>query len=450
MKKIIREVISSIQKNTSGIIVLPGLSVNILSKIFESISDKYLLISKRKGIEALREYVDISSRPLKGYTKYIIDTAHFFPEYANKDGYILITESPTRDIINSNILRIYHSENLIKEKYLESFKIIKYTPNKSLSQHKGYSNRVEVLKEISIKYPGAIILASNSVENEELQKEGINSVLDMNDINTNNVILSRELESIPGYLFLRNKLWGGTLIDLTHTTEKFENWEKIRLGELGFYSANECDFEGYDSFNLEEVKNFTLKYYGESIVKPRFSIPSLIIKDRKLFLKEKNLGEFDTKSRKVVIKINCKSIHTFTLSKLSLDPFISPLSTGRCSLLMACVEFFQDKDLCTRIAFEGFLKIRDYINNLYSLNIGKILSSMVTKKLIVDITKSKRILSINIAGKNINFELNRIGNYITINCSSCSKKTKIRIRSDINSTRYILINSLYDIIKNEI
>ncbi|AWR93510.1 hypothetical protein [Acidianus brierleyi] len=450
MKKIIREVISSIQKNTSGVIVLPGLNVDILSKIFESISGKYLLISKRNGIDVLRNYVDVSSKPLKGYTKYIIDTAHFFPEYANKDGYILITESPTRDIINSNILRIYHSENLIKKKYLEPFRIIRYTPNKLLSQHKGYNNRVEVLKDISIKYPNATILASNSIENGELQKEGISSVLDMNDINTNNVILSRELESIPGYLFLRNKLWGGTLIDLTDTTEKFENWEKIRLGELGFYNANKYDFEGYESFNLEQVKNFTLKYDGESIIKPRSNIPSLIIKDRKLFLKEKNLGEFDTKSRKVIIKINCRSIQTFALSKLSLSPFISPLSTGRCSLLMACVEVFQDKDLCTRVAFEGFLKIRDYISNLYSSNIGKILSSIVTRKLIVDITKSKRILSINISGKNIVLELNRNGNYITISCDSCSKKTKIRIRGDINSTRYILINSLYDIIKNEI
>ncbi len=450
MKKIIREVVSSIQKNTSGIIVLPGLSVNVLAEIFENISDKYLLITRRRGIETLRKYVDISSKPLKGYTKYIIDTAHFFPEYVNKDGYILITESPTRNIINGNILRIYHSENLIKEKYLYPFKIIKYVPNKVLSQHKGYSNRVEVLRDVSKKYPDAIILASNSIENDELQKEGVNSILDMNDINTNNIILSRELESLPAYLFLRNKLWGGILVDLTSTTERFENWEKIRLGELGFYDANKYDFEGYESFNLEEVRNFTLKYCGEDTVKPRSSIPSLVIKDRKLFFKEKNLGEFDTKSGKVVIKINCKSIQTFTLSKLSLSAFISPLSTGRCTLLMACVEAFQDKDLCTRIAFEGFLNIRNYINSLYSSNVGRILSLAITKKLIFDVTKSKRILNINISGKKMTFQLDRIGNYIAINCMNCSKKTKIRIRGDINSTRYVLINSLYDMIKNEI
>jgi hypothetical protein len=450
MKKIIREVISSIQKNTSGLIVLPGLNIDVLREIFENISDKYLLISKRKNIEILRNYIDISIKPLKGYKKYIIDTAHFFPKYANKDGYILITESPTRDIISGNILRIYHSEDLIKGKYLDSFKIIKYTPSKSLSQYKGFRNRVEVLKDISMKYPDAMILASNSAENEELQNEGINSVLDINEITTNNVILSRELKSLSGYLFLRNKLWGGILVDLTNTTEKFENWEKIRLGELGFYNADRYDFEGYRSFYLEEVKNFELKYSGEILVKPRPNVPSLLIKDRKLVLQEKTLGEFDTRSRKIILKINCKSIQIFTLSKLSLSPFISPLSTGRCSVLMACIENFQDKDLCTRIAFEGFLLVRDYTNKLYKSNIGKILSSIVTKKLIKDITKSKKTLSINISGKNITIEFDRNGNYIFINCINCSKKSRIRIRRDINSTRYVLINSLYDIVKNEI
>ncbi len=451
MKKILREVSSIARKVGGGVIVLPGVNSDFLAQLLGELND-FLLVTRDRDLASKK-----SDRVVEDFNggrgKYLVDLSYLL-ETGNfklpKDA-LCIVEAPNRSLVLRNkLLKVYHSEELMKERYLRPFKVIRYSPSRRLSQSRAFKERVERIKEIYESFNGFTVVAPNSKERDMLEELGIRAVTDLREVKDNRVILAKEIDSIPAYLYLRNKLWGGVLVDLSDTTKVHEEWEEVRLGELGFYKLNKRDFTGYETDQLGSAKGFSLKFEGEFSVLPRGKITSVKFVNGEILLGDKMLGKVEFTRRRINLKLNCRDEVIYSSTKLTLGYFLFPQSSGKCSLFTACMEREKNRELCLRASFEAYLLLRNYLGKLREIDLKKAVSSLITDEVVKGATRGKEKVELKLLDLSYVFELSKEANYVTVVCLTCNKKLKVRTRADIESTRHVLVNAIYGILKTEL
>ncbi|MBW9140838.1 MAG: hypothetical protein K1T65_03925 [Candidatus Aramenus sp.] len=453
MKKIVREVSSIIRKANSGVIVLPGLSFDVWYQLFKELDEDFILVTRDPELESAKDSLRVSRDFVGGSKKYVVDLSYLLEigHFRLPRNAACIVEAPSRSLVLRNkLLRVYHSEDLIREKYLPSFKVIRYFASRRLPQSRAFKERVEKVKEIYERFSGFTVVAPNSKERDMLRDYGIKAVTDLREVKDNRVILSREITTMPAYLYLRNKLWGGVLVDLTNTTMLYEEWEKVRLGELGFYKLSQRDFKGYDTEQLNSVKGFSLKLEEEFNVTPRRDVTKVKLIGGKVLAGGRELGELYVTKKRVNLNVKCKEETLYSSAQLSLGYFLFPQSSGRCSVFTACMEVEKNRDLCLRMSFEAFLLSRDYVEALKEIDLKKAASSVVSNKVVKEATRGKETVEVKLLDLSYVFELSREDSYIKVLCVTCNKGLRVRIRGDIESTKRVLVDAIYGILKTEV
>ncbi|QKR00441.1 hypothetical protein GWK48_08705 [Metallosphaera tengchongensis] len=409
MKKLAREIASKIS-GSRCLLVVPGHDRRFVDYIGDEIDSSEVIEDERFQGTLQEDKVYISRFPVPTSLK-----------KARK--LIVISNFATPNLLKSfDQVIVKKSETLMKEGYLSPFKVRSFACNTPVFRLS--SARVDFIAS----FDEALVLPANEEEGRVLRNRGI-EVIDVFKVpqspEKGAVILARKLKSQPAYLQMRSlALRGGVIIDLANNVE-MEEWTKVTLGELGYFTLLKEGTTGVTSYD-KSPKAPILKV--EKDVKPR-DLPEFTFGRGMIAVGGKRIGLYKIRGKRFHLTVNCGEQSTLSSSYPSIYQFISPMSTGKCSLFFSCVKVLGDVNFCKEVSFEAYVNSRNYVNDVSRVNFTSVARKYL-KGVRLDKLREGVTLEIKVAEEIIRLSLRTEGNKFLVMCRDCGnfKETAVRIR----------------------
>ncbi len=331
------------------------------------------------------------------------------------------------------------SEDYMKKMKL-SFKITRI-PLREISPRAVSTERVEILLELSRRF-GYPVVPANVKEGEMLSERGVEIINNITRVDSTKVILSRPLRA-PAYVILRSQLLHqGHLVDVTSTTGTNEEWERVRMAEVGLLGSP----------SLEEIKGFNVNVFPERIrvklaqesewkevlVSPRAGIVDVKLARGGIYFGNRRVFQVFRDFEKVSVK-GANKTFTFdeddvnTIVRIGFGKDTEPFPT----LGKECQKVIGDRYRCSRIAAESSILLLSMPKENHTEVYSEV-SRLINRDLIYTLMREgEKRLETKYLGKTISINISREGKSYLILRGECeggrSLRTRIRLRSVVET-----------------
>lgn len=418
MKKLARE-LSSIYKGRKALFVVPGYDRSFLEYLTEEIDSSEIFTNQ----SIVENKVYISTYPPKSpllKARNVIIVSNFN------------TRSLTR-VMDQVIVK--KSEDLMREAYLRPFRYRRFL---SLPDHKVSQLRIDFI--LSLRDPS--VLPANVKEMEILSSKGVKIIQNVEEVHASRVtVICRKLNQLP-YLQLRSTvLHGGELIDMANN---LENWHVVTLGELGYFNFNHSKpLEGI----VAEDRPVVL--IEERTVEPRSSKFKVEMERGRIKVNGSTIAEYKVRGQRMHMRVDCGRNEEISFEYPSLQTFLSPMTTGRCTLLFSCVKRLKNLEACKEISLEAYLMTKNYVLSVGRTNFEAVILSSLNGVTMRDLNVGRN-LRLKVMDEILDVYIKLEENYFIIKCKSCEKfkETRVRVRR-VEDNYNKLINTLKDMLLKE-
>ncbi|BCS92949.1 hypothetical protein [Metallosphaera javensis (ex Sakai et al. 2022)] len=402
MKKLARE-LSSLYQGGKALLVVPGYHQGFLGYLEQEIDSSRIISSYSSGVR-----VGITTYP-------------FTSDLRKMENLIIVSNFATPSLVRwADLVIVRKSEELMREKYLSPFRFLSYAID--CPAYKVCRARVDFLLSL-----GDITVVPANLEEAKVLAPKVNVVTDIFQVKpTRRLVIARRMGELE-YLQVRSAiLHGGELIDLGGNWN-LESWTQVALRELGYFNLKLTEVlngSGLDDRNLQP------KQVAERVVTPRDVGVRVEMVNGNFLLNGNTVGEYWVRGGKLHVKLNCGSFRELIGDLPSLADFISPMSTGRCSLFFSCMRLVKDQERCREMSMEAYLLARNYVKAISRINFSQVirtaLRKVTVKSLMEGITLDLRVMD-----QRIQVEVKGEADKLHVKCLSCEKfkETSIRVRS---------------------
>ncbi|AWR98760.1 hypothetical protein [Metallosphaera hakonensis] len=421
MKKLARE-LSSLYQGGKVLLVVPGYDVSFLNYLEQEL-DSAFIVRDRQLTEGKT-----------GIVRFPIA-----PQLWKHGNLIIVSNFATPKLLRKvDLAVIKKSEDLMREGYLSPFRILSYKVNSP--QYKFSRSRLDFILSLG----EASVVPANKEEAKFLRSKGIAVINNIFEAErTSTLVISRRM-NLLNYLQLRSTiLHGGRIIDLSNNRE-MEDWSIVSLGELGYYPFVS---EEIPDGNIVDNKSIIPEIIEDRVIKPREKAQVVRMKKGQLSFNGVKIGEYRVRGGYLSLSLGCGR-ETFGAIPV-ISKFISPMSTGRCSVYFSCIKELGDPTSCREMAMEAYVLTLNYINSIANTNFTKV-ASLALRGISMKSIENGVALKLKVADEVIGVSLKRVEDKFLVMCDSCEKfkDTSIRIRS-IQENYQRLVKVLRDLLLKE-
>lgn len=421
LKKLARE-LSSLYRGGKALFVVPGYDRAFLDYLEQEINYSKVVSSYSPGIK-----VGITTYP--------------FPADLHKmENLVIVSNFATPSLIRSvDKVIVRKSEELMREGYLSTFRYLNYALD--CPPHRVCRARLNFILSL-----GDVAVIPANLEEAKVLSPSVTVVSDLFQVkSTRKLVIARQMGELE-YLQVRSAvLHGGELVDLGGNGDR-ENWTQVALGELGYYTPRVTETfvgSGHDDRDIQ------VKLVEQRTVKPREQGVNVEMVNGNFLFNGNPVGRYWVRGGRFHMQLNCGSPREISEEFPSFTDFISPMSTGKCSLFFSCVKLIKDLERCKEMSMEAYLLARNYVNDISRVNFSHTVQAELRKVNMKSLMKGVT-LELKVLDQRIQVEVRGEGDKLLVRCLSCEKfrETSIRIRS-IRDNYKKLENALRDLLLKE-